>query len=218
MSRMMKVCGKSKDGKALPFAVDAEGNTLVKRVWETANHNLMSGDVIFKLVDEATKKWEAAYVTEPLDVSNWGFVSLRIMNSTKDGYDEKKDIQTFTLPVKINFYGDRIPNDGNYVKDINGNTIDFFAPSGTEITVIPEELPVLNYLQNIKARLSIDVDAFKTKTVEITETGSDGQKVPSTVSVFEAAQKTINAAKNNTTISPKVEIKAYINFNVITKR
>lgn len=206
MKKMMKICGKTPDGVAQAVAVSKKGAINIKRIWETQNNHLVHSYITH----------DTPVVSDAYDVSEWGFVSLRILNSTIEKIGN--DLHIYTKPVRVTFYGDRTTDDGNYVKDMNGNNIEIFAPSGTEITITPEELPVLNYLQNIRVKLAMDVEEFKARNVTITETDASGNSVTSTVSVLEAAKRTTKALQNGTTIVPKVEIKAYINLNVITKR
>lgn len=225
---MMKIGGKSPSNKVTPFAVSEKGETLIKRIWECKNHEFLYDYVNYKWESTGmdgdgnpVEKYSSVLMTDSLDVSNWGFVSFRILHSTINKTEKDKDgniTSTYTAPVKINLYGDRKADDFNWVKTKDGKNIEIVAPSGTEITVIPEELPVLNYLQTIRARLEIDLSKLRNEQIQIKETYADGSSKVETVSVVRAAEKTIEAAKKNITVSPKVEIKAYINFNVITKR
>lgn len=230
---MMKIGGKSPSNKVTPFAVSETGETLVKRVWETSNRSLMAAYINYEWFGTDTdsqgnkiERYRAVAKTDYMDVKDWGFTSLRLMNSTtykavtqKDENGKDKVVSVvYTAPIKVNLYGDRTANDQNYVKNINGENLVFTLPTGTEITVIPEELPVLNYLQHIAARLEIDTSSLQNETINITKYLPDGSSVVEPVPVTKAAEMTIDAAKNNYTVVPTVEIKAYVNFNVITKR
>ena len=91
MNNMMKICGKSEDGRALPFALDNDGVLKVKREWETVNTNIFAAYV--------TKT--GTFKSTTFDCSDWGFVSLRIQNNGEKGEPA----------VKFNIYSDRTGTD-----------------------------------------------------------------------------------------------------------
>lgn len=136
MNKMMKVCGKSTDGRAIPLALDNNGAVVVRRKWETLNTNVFGAYV--------TKT--GSFKSTTFDCSDWGFVSLRIQNNGLEGEPT----------VRFNIYSDRKgAEDGSYLKDINGNNIEFIVPPKTALIVTPEDLPALNYIQYLTLKVQL---------------------------------------------------------------
>ena len=141
MDKMMRICGKSKDGRAIPFTLDNDGAVVVRREWETLNTMVFASYV--------TKT--GSFKSTTFDCSDWGFVSLRIQNNGLE------DAPT----VKFNIYSDRSgANDGSYLKDINGNNIEFIVPPKSVLIITPEDLPALNYMQYLTLKVKLADDSL----------------------------------------------------------
>ena len=131
---LLKMGGKAPDGKAKAVGVDANGNLNVTRQW--------AADVITVLPTTEIRDTNAiSTISNAVDVRNYGFVSLRIVN-------------TLGVPVKIMFYADINAASDLWMSRLDKSYITAMIPATDCVILTPEDIPELNYLQYIKLRIT----------------------------------------------------------------
>lgn len=125
MGKLIKFAAKNPSDVAVPIAANADGAIFVSRVWETKVVN----------IHNITSFSGTSYVpTEYVDSSEWGVVSLRILNSTD---------KTITISPRTDTYTDG----GHKFKLLSdtANQFKFDVPAGYWV-VTPDDFPFLNYM------------------------------------------------------------------------
>jgi hypothetical protein len=132
---LIKMGGKSPDGKAKAVSVDANGNVGISRSWRSQT---------FVILNNAQPRTDAAFTilgSSALDVRDFGFVSLRFDNS-------------LGVPVNAMFYSDdENRNLDNWMMRNDRSYFSFVIPANGYSMLTPEDMPELNYFRFIKMRL-----------------------------------------------------------------
>ena len=131
---LLKMGGKAPDGTAKAVSVDAGGNVNVTRQW--------GADVFTVLPATQIRDTNAiSTIANAVDVSGYGFVSLRFCNS-------------LGVPVTVMFYGDMNEASDMWMTRPDKSYLSVTIPA-TDFTILtPEDIPELNYLRYIKLRIA----------------------------------------------------------------
>ena len=136
MSKVLKVAGKDPNGAVKAIAVDADGKDKVTRFWDSTVH---------VLVDNGQIREDSPVIStasNSLDLSEYGFVSLRVLNS----HDAE---------VSVMLYEDTAPAGDSWMRRLDGSSITFSVPANSLLIIItPDDIPELNYIKYLKLRIS----------------------------------------------------------------
>lgn len=136
MSKVLKVAGKDPNGAVKAIAVDADGKEKVTRHWDSTVH---------ALVDQGQIREDSPVIStasNALDLSEYGFVSLRVSNS-------------HDADVTVMLLQDAAPSGDSWMRRLDGSFITFSIPANSLMTIItPDDIPELNYIKYLKLRIS----------------------------------------------------------------
>ena len=132
---MIKIAGITDNGNPVGLRVDDDGNIQVEHTWEADRIDVFRDLAI----TDTAAKW-----SDPIDISRYAIVSLRIHNSLDQ-------------PVTMQFGADTTDTTTAYLYDKNGSNIRLVANNDNKIEILtPEDLPVLHYLKHIRLRAQCD--------------------------------------------------------------
>ena len=136
MSKVLKIAGKDPNGAVKAIAVDADGKEKVTRLWDSTVH---------VLVDQGQIREDSPVIStasNSLDLSEYGFVSLRVSNS----HDAE---------IGVMLFQDVAPSGDSWMRRLDGSFITFSIPANSLMTIItPDDIPELNYIKYLKLRIS----------------------------------------------------------------
>ena len=128
---VMKIAGKDNLGNVKAVSIDDKGAVIAKRIWESKMVTVFSGDIRDAEMHNTLNK--------PVDLTDQGFVSFRIYNSTDK-------------PFTFYIYDDTWIDSSSYIKTLKGEYPQFIIQPGYTVIITPDDLPLLNYLMYAKFR------------------------------------------------------------------
>lgn len=130
--KMMRIAGKTSSDTACGIAVTSDGNVKQNHVWEQHNE---------RIVNEIPEDTSAVTIgiETPIVLADYAVTSLRFYNNT--GVD-----------VRVRFLLDTVADSALYLRDADGNNIEITIPSNASyvVSITPNDIPVLNYLNRLK--------------------------------------------------------------------